>query len=300
MNTEARTSPESIPYASLETCQVLWEQLAEFTRLFFFSMAQHEDGLRNLVIRNFVARAIVTMRSLLVLYGEEDFHNCWVLYRCLVDRVFHLYSLHETDSFEAFEEYSFVTDMEGRNRIRSDKRFQEELNARFFRDSPEQQERYRALKAKGCEWKPPKAENVAKAMNMSFLYKHGYDFASLHVHPMASDGQDDFFRFMDQGDRVDTPDQSPVLMNSLLTVTLLLHTSLNASSVRWCKVAYDFLAAYQAAINSARPVDPSMLELVRTVYASRGGNLCEAKSDGDGPDDEPKNGSQNDHQDEVE
>ena len=72
----------------------------------------------------------------------------------------------------------------------------------------EQNERAKALSKNLPVWQRPKAEEVAKQLNMRFLYRFGYDFGSTHVHPMANDGQQDFFtitKVLEAGTRVPRP-----------------------------------------------------------------------------------------------
>ena len=91
------------------------------------------------------------------------------------------------------------------------------------------------------KWQRPKAEDVAKSMNLSFLYKYGYDFASTHVHPMANDGHQDFYTLTKLKPTPPFPDQISVLSNSILVSSLILQEALNLSSLRWRRVLWDYL-----------------------------------------------------------
>jgi hypothetical protein len=73
------------------------------------------------------------------------------------------------------------------------------------------------------------------------LYRFGYDFASRLVHPMATDGHEDFYRITKLDPAPDFPDQRSVLSNTLLVATMVVQEALNASSFRWRRVLFDFL-----------------------------------------------------------
>jgi hypothetical protein len=96
------------------------------------------------------------------------------------------------------------------------------------------------IKRENANWSRPKAERIAKKMNLPFLYALGYDYASTHVHPMANDGEDDFLRITRTARR-STADQITVLHNSVVILLLLIQTGLNASDLHWRAVLYDFL-----------------------------------------------------------
>jgi hypothetical protein len=68
---------------------------------------------------------------------------------------------------------------------------------------------------------------------------YGYDFASQHVHPMANDGQEDFFTITRLEPKPDFPDWSSVLSNSVLAGSLIVQEALNASTLLWHRVVYD-------------------------------------------------------------
>jgi hypothetical protein len=111
----------------------------------------------------------------------------------------------------------------------------------MFAITPEQKERARVLSAHPPVWQRPKAEEVAKTLDMRFLYRFGYDFASTHVHPMANDGQQDFFTLTKLGPTAEPLEQRSVLSNTLLVGTMVVQAGLNASMLSWRALVYDFL-----------------------------------------------------------
>ena len=76
---------------------------------------------------------------------------------------------------------------------------------------------------------------------MDFIYKFGYDMASMHVHPMANDGQQDFYSITKLKSDIDFPSQITVLNNSILIVTMLLQDSMDFAPLSWRSVLWDFI-----------------------------------------------------------
>ena len=78
-------------------------------------------------------------------------------------------------------------------------------------------------------------------MGMDFLYKHGYDYASMLVHPMANDEDQDFYIKLNLPEKELFPDQRAVLSNSFLAVRVLIQEGLNNSTFAWRQATYNFL-----------------------------------------------------------
>ena len=90
-------------------------------------------------------------------------------------------------------------------------------------------------------------------MDLSLIYRYGYDFDSTNVRPMANDGQEDFFRVTSTKPPLAFPDHRAVMNNSLLIGCMIVQEGLNQSSLRWRNVAYDFLDHLIAYIRDGRP-----------------------------------------------
>ena len=69
--------------------------------------ARYESEIKDLIIRNFIARTAVTLHGIKQLWNIHDYQDCWVLYRCLLDRLFTLEYLSKKEEFELFEDWSF-------------------------------------------------------------------------------------------------------------------------------------------------------------------------------------------------
>jgi len=220
----------------------------------------------------------MTIQAIFRLWDLMDYQDCWVLYRCLVDRLFHLWHLQQNDEFEEFEKWSFLEQVNAINRVRSDPEFSGALNNKNFSLTPEQKQRASALAQIPPVWKRPKAEEAAKGLDMGFLYKFGYDFGSTHVHPMANDGHQAFYTITGLKPVPDFPDQISVLSNSLLVATMLVQQGLNSSLLRWHVLVYDFLDNLKCLLDTgAGDYETSLTEL--SAMVEQGVRLCRPPND---------------------
>jgi len=209
--------------------------------LLLFEFARENRNEKDIIIRNFIARSDMMTRAVFRLWELEDYQDCWIIHRCLLDRLFHLWQLHQNDEFEIFEAWSFLEQFNAINRVRSDPEFSGALKSKLFNITSEQIERARTLAKNPPVWRRPKGEVAAKSLDMGFLYRFGYDFASAHIHPMADDGQQDFYTLTKLEPAPDFPEHRVVLSNTLLVATMLVQQGLNSSTLSWRSLVYDFL-----------------------------------------------------------
>ena len=78
-------------------------------------------------------------------------------------------------------------------------------------------------------------------MKLDFIYKYGYNHASAFVHPMATDGLNDFYRLMDIPTINIGADPRSILQNACFSVIFLIREALNNSSLIWKEIVYFFL-----------------------------------------------------------
>ncbi len=204
------------------------------------SFAKHECGTRDIIIRNFAARSAMALKGVFAVWDLGDYQDAWAIHRTILDRLFHLNHIATNAQFEEFEAWSFFEQFKGQNRVRSDEAFKHEATGEIYELSEEQRRRVKELSRSKPTWKRPKAEDVAKQMGLEFLYKYGYDYASTHVHPMATDGEQDFTSITGLRPSQAFPSQITVLSNSVLAVTLVLQDALNFSSFRWQRLLWAF------------------------------------------------------------
>lgn len=205
------------------------------------SFARNDCNTKNIIIRNFVARSAMTIKNVFSLWDNHDFQNAWVIHRTLIDRMFHLHSIGNRSEFSAFDDWSFFKQFKAQNRVKSDILFKHEAIGWEYELSEEQMRRIKELEKNKPTWRRPKAESVARDMRMEFLYKYGYDYASMHVHPMADDGQQDFYTITKLKPSPKFPSNIVVISNTILITFLILKDVINFSSFKWRRELWDFI-----------------------------------------------------------
>ena len=237
---------EDEEYRSVEEYRLAVAAFHGVVGLLLFGFAKQDCDRKNILIRNFIARTDMMVRGVLQLWDIGDFQDCWILYRCLVDRLFHLAHLGKTGQYQLFDDWSFCEQYKAQNRVRSDPEFRGALNSQLFTPSAKEKARFVKLSESPPKWDRPKAETIAKEMNLSFLYKYGYDFGSTHVHPMANDGQQDFVSITKLETTPEFPDQRAVISNSILAACMIVDVGLSQSSFRWHRLTHDFFRQLSA------------------------------------------------------
>ncbi len=230
-----------VPALPEEAYFELIETVGAFSVHILFSFEKTSNSTADRIIRNFIARSTATLRSIGLLWAQRRHGDCWTLFRAMVDRLAHLYSLADQDDWQLFDDWSFVCQYEATQRGLGDPLMREKAKAVQSHLTAEQRARYRELKAKNPQWRRPKAKDVFNSIGMSFLYHFAYDFASTQVHPMANDGEEDFLVLT--GIRPDgfDLDRSTILNNSILMHAMILQQGLNASRMLWRHLVYDFI-----------------------------------------------------------
>lgn len=257
-NQSPPTDVESLSQA-VRTCKV-------YCGIILLSLAQYSQGLRDKIIGNFIARGMICTESIFLIWRQGSEQDAWILHRSLLDRLFHLHNLVEHNSFSAFEEYSFVRAYEARQKLLGEEEMRNKFSASQIKGLKQllksQEARYQQLKLKGKLpiWRRPKAEDVAKSMKVGFLYHFGYDYASRYVHPMAEDGEIDFVRLTSTANHQSPPDAT-VVRNSILVQSMLIQEALNASSLQWRAIIYDFIGQLQKFLS-----DDKNLRFQETFY----------------------------------
>ena len=231
-------------YFPIETYEEAIKILGVFSTMILFGFAGQPTETRDKIIRNFIARSVVSLKGILELWKIDAFSDCWVLHRCIVDRLFHLKSLAKDNAFDSFDDWSFKRQYEYMNKIRSDREFKNTVGPAFFKDMDRQKARYARLCKQMIDWDRPKAETVARDAGWDFLYKYGYDHASTYVHPMANDGELEFHRLTKLAEPRECGDTRLVISNSCLAVVVLIQECLNISNFVWRRLVYTFLSDY--------------------------------------------------------
>lgn len=266
-------SHASKQYYSEESYKEALDSFQEVIVAVIYSLASYPTDTKHLILRNTLARCSMSLKAIFRLWEISDFQDAWTLHRTLLERLFHLNDLHTKDAYEIFEDWSFLEQYKAQNRVKCDPLFKHEATEPFYKLSSTQLERAKKLSASPPMWKRPKAEDVAKSLELGFLYRYGYDFASMHVHPMANDGEQDFFTITKLQPSPNFPDQKSVLSNSLLAGSLILQEVLNQSSFKWRRILWDYIDGLRNFLGSG--TNEYMELFVKVMLVGKEKGLCE-------------------------
>lgn len=268
---------EQKKYLEVNEYQDVADTLYAVSGMVLFSFANHKCDIKNLIIRNFIARGSMMLEAIFKLWKMSDYQDAWVIHRGLLDRLFHLHELGTKDEFCEFDDWSFFQQYKDQNRLRSDDKFKHEAVGWVYELTEDQKSRIKSLSKNPPKWKRPKAKNVAKSMGLDFLYKYGYDFASTHVHPMANDGQQDFYTITKLKPAPIFPDQISVLSNSILVSSLFLQEALNLSSFEWRRILWTYLEEIRLFLNKG--IDSYKKSFLKLDHIFPAMELCEKTKD---------------------
>ena len=246
------------------------DALHALTGMLLLEFARHSETevIRDQIARNFIARSDVLVRGIFKLWDIPDYSACWTLHRTLLDRLFHLHDLNKKNQFDAFKDWSFKMQYEAAEHLRSDPALKGQVNGLIEEPTPERKARYHRLVKNPPSWRRPKAADAARDMDLTFLYRFGYDHASRYVHPMADDGQEDFYNITGLKPRPDFGESAAkvVLSNSILIATMIDQEALNASSLLWMAVVYDAIGGVRNFLGSGAPADHIALAKVGGMF----------------------------------
>jgi hypothetical protein len=247
-------APGAVPIESIELEQAI-ETFRVYSGVVLLAFAHHGSGLRDTIARNFVARGMRCTQSIFNVWKAGSDQDAWILHRALVDRLLHLHYLGATDTFSEFDDFSFLSLYKARTRLIAHQRMRDRIPQATSELHEQQKARYLDLFSSKTQprWHRPKAQKVANEMDLGFLYDLGYDYASMHVHPMSDDGALDFDALTQSNRQHALPDPT-VVRNSVLIQTLLVQEALNVSALRWRGIVYDFLTQVRDFLASSNPL----------------------------------------------
>lgn len=216
------------------------EKLRIVTILILFEFEKHQHDSKHCIIRNFLARSNLSLLSLKSLWSIDAREDCWVLFRCILDRLFHLVHIAENDQFEEFEEWSLTKQHSLLHSLVCDPEMKGKVSEDLLLYKKSIEEKHGQVLHRKSGWQRPKAKDVAKMMRLEFLYRYGYDFASTMIHPMANDGEEALFRQLGLKDHPRFQDHRSVLVNASLCHTLLVRAGMSYSGYEWLAVIHEF------------------------------------------------------------
>jgi hypothetical protein len=222
-----------------------YNYLNEFTRLILNLFYKNTNELQDKIIGNFIARGNASMKGITILIENKNISDCYMLYRCILERMFYLRYLKNNNCYKEFDDWSFKVQYEMNNNLFSDKDMKIKPEIEDCKPTIEENKRYNELRNMNS-WKRPKMKDIAREMDLMFLYKFGYHHASSFVHPMANDGQIEcaIQANINIDDRLFVGVYN-LINNSLLICSLLIREGMNNSSLKWHDILFDFLDDYK-------------------------------------------------------
>jgi hypothetical protein len=218
------------------------DKLEVVSKWLLLRLAEAATAKKDIYLRNAIAKNISLVRAIQVLFDTGQFNQAYILFRSLLDRLVYLFSLNDNDAYDTFEEWSFVKTYEHRNNAKADERFRRVLDDPLFKSLPSESRRYTDLKHKNSKWIKPDPETVLKKHGFDFLYKFGYDYASMHTHPMAGDGDFEFYQLTGlKPNPHEAFSYSELSLNTILISTLLMKAIFNHLSFKFMAICYTFL-----------------------------------------------------------
>jgi hypothetical protein len=207
--------------------------LNQFTKCVLTAYAECSSETRDRIIRDFISRSVLAINGMIQLWLAGDYHDCWLVHRAILDRLFYLESIGRENKFQLFDDWSFVKRFKYKRKCLKDEKLIGKLDSTHFIISDQDKKRYEALRKGGIKWRPPKAYEVASSMNLDILYDYGYDFGSMYVHPLAVDGEEACLRLAGKPIKESFDDQITVIHNSCLVIALMIKRGLFFSQLEW-------------------------------------------------------------------
>lgn len=257
----------------------LVDALHLFTTGLLLQFANASESLRRKIIRNFIARTQTTLDAISALWKLGHYSDGWALHRTMLDRLFHLHALAEKDEFERFERWSFMRQYRCGLRILGDMDIAPHAKEGLFVRTPEHDRRYQQLLKEDTKWSSPRAEEAAKSLGVSFLYRYGYDVGSRHVHPLADDGQREFIRLTHFGDPSEAG-RTVLIGNSILVQAILIDEGLRATDLSWRRMILEFGGHIRSALAGEDDVEWRSF-FVKIANAGESFSWCQGKEAGD-------------------
>lgn len=239
---------------TLEELIDMKNQVTDFVRYILNDLRTLVRDKKDIMFMYSLARAVIQVESIFTLYELNHLSDCMVLYRTQVERLLTLYYLVDSNTINDFDDWSFIQNFETRNKAKSDNEHKEHLNPKFWKESKERIERYQRLKKKGVKWarpNPDKLEEIAKKHYVFDLFKYGYKDASGFVHPLASDGEDEFGLVigLKPKNRVEL-DTRPIINNALVVFIFIVDFALDEMNFEWNEFAFKFFNSCKDSIRN--------------------------------------------------
>ncbi len=220
---------------------------------------------------NFLARSASQLHAVYLLADSDHVASGWSLHRSLLERYLLYVYLCQKGEFAVFDDWCFKKYYEIENRFRSslDLKTKPEVQRRDFVQKGKDRYLRVSKDPEVQSWRRPDPEAVARNLDLKFLYDAGYDYASGLVHPMSTDGYNDYLRLMGRKNEIQDEGPAVLVENSQLVVLMHLQHFLNEPEFNWRHVVYDLVDALRRAIKNLE--EDVLTPLSKVLYLSRTG-----------------------------
>jgi len=206
----------------------LVENLKVVIKTLLFQIGNDANDDKNIYLRNAIAKSGSLVASIDLLNQHDKKNEGWILFRCLIDRYLQIKFLDRTDQFSTFKEWSFVQGYEYLQNCKSDEEVNKVRKDPRYKFTKEQSRNYFHSKKNSDKYVKPNPKSELKALGLNFLYKMGYDYSSMRVHPMFEDGDEEYHKSL-QLDANPYKDfnHEELIPNSIILAALIITECLN-------------------------------------------------------------------------
>jgi hypothetical protein len=224
---------------------LITRQIEIINKCFLLKIASDVKSHKDTYLRNSIAKTISLLKSIGCLHTIENYNDGWILYRALIDRLIYLYYLIDNDKFTEFDEWTFVELYEYRHNTKVDERFKRLLNNPKFKTPKGDTNDYKEFKNR-LNWQKPKPYDVLKTKDLDFIYKFGYDYASMHTHPMFWDGSKEFYKLTElEPNSHNINEDNLLLKNSLLVGAMIFNLIIMYLSIEIPRYYLDYMSEFR-------------------------------------------------------
>jgi hypothetical protein len=222
---------------SFEEYSDLITLIRRLVKIILIELRTEVSEQKDIMLLYALAKASTQIESILQLWKLKHYSDCWILYRTQVERLLTYHYLIDSNTIKEFDEWSFIQNYETRNKAKSDIKQNPFLIKAFWIENRKRVERYQRLKSENVIWKRPNSddlEKVARKHNMLDLFWYGYKNASSFVHPLSTEGADEFALVTGLNPRSnDDFDSTPIIYNSLVVLIQIVRLALNETNFEW-------------------------------------------------------------------
>ncbi len=231
------------------------DSLTVFTTTILYQIGNRISGEKNLYLRNSIAKTQSLVLSIELTYNNKLYNEGWILFRCLLDRYIHLIYLSKNNLHKEFKDWSFIEGYEYLQNAKSEELFKSVKKDPRFKFTKTQSENYFHNKKQSNNYKKPDPKIELKGDGLNFLYKLGYDYASMRVHPMYEDGDEEYYRITKiQPNPYADFDHLELIPNTYLIASMILQESLNQIELKTIAVVYEYLSALRENLDYELPL----------------------------------------------